>query len=83
MKNDLFGKLRLILFYADDVVEKIYKMKSEFFYIKPAEDGENCCHAFDSIKLSNEKFKQELREKEGIFFDVNVSPSSPRKMRGD
>jgi len=56
-------------------------MKSEFCFIRPSEDGTNSCFAFDTIKLTNEKFKQELREKEGIFFDVSVSPNSPRKLK--
>jgi len=84
MKNDEYGKLRVILYYADDIIEKINKTRSEFCYIKPTVDGTNCCLAFDTVKLNNEKFKQKLREKEGIFFDMNISPNSPKKAsRGD
>ena len=77
INNDPYGMMRLVLYYADDVVEKTLRMKSQFCYIKPVQD--KCRHSVDSVILSNEVFKQRLREKEGIFFDLNVSPSSPSK----
>lgn len=33
-----------------------------------------------SKKLENEEFKRTLREQQGIYFDVNVYPSSPKKV---
>ena len=58
--------VRYELYYADDVVVHGIKTKSEFMHRQLA----------DKIDLS---FEKDLREKEGIFFNIDVRPTSPRK----
>ena len=44
-------------------------------------DGDNPYYEVDSDQMGNEYFKQKLRAEKGIFFNFNVQPSSPRKIR--
>ena len=75
------SKLRYILQYSDDVLQDTLNVKREFLYSKPQADGKNSYYEFDNKKLDNEFFKRTLREEKGIFFDVNVLPTSPRKAK--
>ena len=56
-------------------------VKREIMYCKPQMDGDNAYYEIDSDKMDNEYFKQNLRTNKGIFFNLNVSPASPRKAR--
>tara|TARA_B110000285_G_C14993733_1_gene547699 strand:+ start:436 stop:702 length:267 start_codon:yes stop_codon:yes gene_type:complete len=78
-KSQDYSSTRFMLFYADDVVEKTREIKNQIMFLKPTNDGQSCAIEYDESKLGDEKFKRDLREKQGIFFDVNVSPESPRK----
>ena len=40
----------------------------------------DCIIEMDDNKLDDEDFRRSLREDQGIYFDVNVFPSSPRKV---
>ena len=68
-----------MLFYSDDVVEKSRELKNKIMFLKPTNDGQSCAVQYDQTKLGDENFKRDLRENQGIFFNVNVSPESPRK----
>ena len=69
---------RLMLYYADEHIEKSMRVKNQIRHIKPRQGGSSCEIQFDNL-LYNEKFKQSLRETEGLFFDF-ISPHSPPKI---
>ena len=55
-------------------------MKSEIRCQMPLEDGETSCYIeFKNDQMDEEKFKKTLREEQGIYFNVNILPSSPNK----
>lgn len=60
-------ELRYILFYADDVVQDALTAKklvqNQYMIGDPAQNNKLC-----------EQFKKELRENQGIYFDINISP---------
>lgn len=68
-----------MLFYADDVIQNTKKLKNEIGYYMPNSDGTSCAYEIDHSVLENPIFKRDLRENQGIFFDLSVSPNSPMK----
>ena len=73
--------LRYTLIYYDDVLYDFVNVKREVMYCKPQGDGGNAYYEVDSNIMDNEYYKQKLRTNKGIFFNLNVQPSSPRKIR--
>ena len=73
---------RFILYYADDNVEKSMRVKNQIRNINTGSRNSTCEIHYPGL-LKSEQFKQTLREREGIFFDLNISPSSPRKRSSD
>jgi hypothetical protein len=71
-----------MLFYADDLVEQSLKVRNQIRHMQPNSDGLSCAVQYDNGQLMDEKFKQTLRENEGIYFDINISPNSPVKIAG-
>lgn len=47
MKKDPFSGTRLILFYSDDVIDKINHMRSQFGNYVPNREGTSCLFEFD------------------------------------
>ena len=68
---------RLMLFYADDVIQSAQKMKSQIGNYMPNQDGTSCSFEYDQSKVRSEIFVKDLRENHGIFFDCSISPDSP------
>lgn len=60
--------MRYTLFYADDIVQVGLQCKSEVRYKKIM--GEQ-----------DPQFMRKLRETQGIFFEIDVGPESPRKSK--
>ena len=73
--------LRYTLIYSDDVLHDLLDVKREVLICRPHNDGGNAYYEFDSNKMDNDNFVEKLRKEKGIFFNFNVSPSSPRKVR--
>jgi hypothetical protein len=72
--HEEYMQTRYVLFYADDIVQQGIQTKSQVQYHQLL--GEN----FDNSQVRlDEDFKQELRQEMGIFFDIDVRPTSPRK----
>lgn len=75
------SQIRYTLIYSDDALQNVLNVKRELMYCKPENDGGNAYYEVDNNKMGNEFFKQKLRSEKGIFFNFNVSPSSPRKAK--
>lgn len=80
-QNNAALALNYNLIYSDDVLHDHMNVKREIMYCKPQIDGDNAYYEIDSDKMDNEYFKQNLRTNKGIFFNLNVTPASPRKLR--
>ena len=79
--NDKYSGTRFMLFYADDVIQNTKKLKNEIGYYMPNSDGTSCAYQIDHSVLENPTFRRDLRENQGIFFDLSISPNSPMKHR--
>lgn len=49
----------------------------------PNSDGTSCAYEIDHSVFENPTFRRDLRENQGIFFDLSISPNSPMKHRGN
>ena len=71
-------QLRYVLLYADDVIADNINIKKDLFNKMPMRNGESI---YEVQKLpDNEELKRKMRQEHGIYFDVNVYPSSPKKV---
>ena len=65
----------MMLFYADEITEKAYQVRSQIGNYMPNQDGRSCSFEYDRSKFQSENFAKDLRETHGIFFDRGLLPA--------